>query len=269
MVLFDSHCHINAPQFDSDRADVIRRMKEAGLTGAVVIGCEEKELEPLRALVRSEPGFLWGAWALHPEYAPDDAEHMTHEATVEEIVRANTDPAFVAVGETGLDYYWQKPPVPWQVERFVRHIEAAKRLGKPLIVHARDAEEAATEILRSEHAGDTGFVLHCFSSTPEVARKALDAGGMIGINGNVTFRHSAVIQDSCRAVPLDRILAETDCPYLAPVPKRGKRNEPSFVSYTVAKIAELHGVLPEEAARMTEGNARRFFRIPLEAARAA
>ena len=257
MVLFDSHCHINAPQFDEDREAVIARMKEAGLTGAVVIGCEAKELEPLRALVAANAGFLWGAWAYHPEY-----EDRSQEPAVEEIVEANRRDDFVAVGETGLDYYWCKPPVPWQVERFVRHIEAAKRLGKPLIVHAREAELAAAEILHAEGADSVGFVMHCFSSTPDVARKVLDWGGMIGINGNVTFKKSDDIRESCRIAPLSRLLAETDCPYLAPVPKRGKRNEPSFVSYTVAKIAELHGCSAEEAALATARNAEQFFRIP-------
>ncbi len=258
MVLFDSHCHINAPQFDEDRDAVIGRMKAAGLAGAVVIGCEAKELEPLKALVAANPGFLWGAWAYHPEY-----EDLSCEPTVEEIVQANAREDFVAVGETGLDYYWCKPPVPWQGERFVRHIEAAKRLGKPLIVHARDAEAAAADVLKAEHAGDTGFVLHCFSAGPEVAQKVLDTGGMIGINGNVTFKKSTLIQEACRYTPLSRILAETDCPYLAPVPKRGKRNEPSFVSFTTAKIAELHECKPEEAALETARNAVRFFRLPV------
>lgn len=257
MRLFDSHCHINSKEFDEDREEVIARMKESGLTGAVVIGCEDPELKPLRALLSQHPGYLWGAWALHPEY-----QDVDHEPTVEEICSANADPNFVAVGETGLDYYWHKPPCPWQVERFLRHIEAAKRLGKPLIIHARDAESEAVDILKSENAGETGFVLHCFSSTAEVAKKALDAGGMIGINGNITFKRSVAIQDACAAIPMDRILAETDCPYLAPVPKRGRRNEPSFVAYTVAKIAALHQIAAEEAARMTEANARRFFRLP-------
>lgn len=257
MLLFDSHCHINAPEFDQDRAEVIARMKEAGLCGAVVIGCETRELEPLRSLVSANPGYLWGAWAYHPEYRDTEPE-----PDVEAIVRANSTKDFVAVGETGLDFHWCEPPRDWQVERFVRHIEAARRLGKPLIVHAREAEAEAADILRAENAGETGFVLHCFSSSPEVARRVLDAGGMVGINGNVTFKRSTLIQESCRAVPLERILAETDCPYLAPVPRRGRRNEPSFVSFTVAKIAELHGCTVEEAASATTQNAIKFFRLP-------
>ena len=258
MVLFDSHCHINAPEFDEDREAVIARMKEAGLAGAVVIGCEAKELEPLNALVAAHPGYLWGAWACHPEY-----EKVEREPSVEEIVRANSREDFVAVGETGLDYHWCQPPLEWQAERFVRHIEAAKRLGKPLIVHAREAEAEAADILRAENAGETGFVLHCFSAGPDVARKVLDCGGMIGINGNVTFKRSALIQEACRYTPLSRILAETDCPYLAPVPRRGRRNEPAFVSFTAAKIAQLHECAPEEAALETARNAVRFFHLPV------
>ena len=256
MQLFDSHCHINARQFAQDRPEVISRMRGAGLVGAVVIGCEDCELEPLRELLAAHPGFLWGAWALHPEY-----EDVAHEPTAEEIARANAPDNFVAVGETGLDYYWCKPPRDWQAERFVRHIEAARMIGKPLIVHARDAEADAAEILRENNAGETGFVMHCFCAGPDVARRVLDSGGMIGINGNVTFRNAELIRETCRYCPLDRILAETDCPYLSPVPMRGKRNEPAYVAHTVAKIAELHGCTPEEAALATTLNARRFFRL--------
>ena len=256
MALFDSHCHINARQFSEDRAEVIARMHDAGLAGAVVIGCEDSELAPLKELLGAHPGFLWGAWALHPEY-----EQVEHEPTAEEIARANSDPNFVAVGETGLDYYWCKPPRDWQVERFRRHIEAARMVGKPLIIHARDAESDAADILRGEDAGSIGFVMHCFCAGPDVARKVLDAGGMIGINGNVTFRNAELIRETCRFCPLDRILAETDCPYLSPVPMRGHRNEPSYVAHTVAKIAQLHGCTVEEAARTTTDNALRFFRL--------
>jgi len=256
MVLFDSHCHINSREFDADRAEVIARMKSAGLCGAVVIGCEKKELAPLSELVNQNPGFLWGAWACHPEYEARD-----EEPDVEAIVRANSAENFVAVGETGLDYYWCKPPRDWQVERFLRHIEAAKILRKPIIVHARDAEADAARILRAENAGETGFVMHCFSAGSDVARDVLDAGGMIGINGNVTFKKSEIIREACKFTPLSRILAETDCPYLAPVPRRGRRNEPAFVAYTVAKIAELHGCSEEEAAHATASNALNFFHI--------
>ena len=156
MQFIDSHSHLNSDAFDEDRDEVIARMKAAGMAAAMVIACEDDELPKLEALLAEHPGWLFGAWALHPEF-PDKPE-----PTVERIAEICSRPGFAAVGETGLDFYWCKEPLDWQRARFRRHIEAAKAIGKPLIIHARDSEREALEILRDMHAGDVGFVMHCF-----------------------------------------------------------------------------------------------------------
>ena len=152
--LFDSHSHINAKEFDADRACVIERMHQAGLVGALVLGCDRSEIDGIKDLVRAHPGFLVGAWALHPEY--EDAT----ETSVKEICEICSAPEIVAVGETGLDFHWCHGDLTWQKERFRMHIRAAKILKKPLVVHAREAEKEAVTILKEENAGDVGFVMH-------------------------------------------------------------------------------------------------------------
>lgn len=173
----DSHCHLTDPAFAQDLDAVIGRMKNAGMTAAVTIGCEDRDIEPLRALLDRFPGFLFGAWAVHPEY-PD-----AREADADEIAERASEPGMVAVGETGLDFYWCKEPLDWQRDRFRRHIEAARRAQKPLIVHARDAEAAALDILKSEDAGEVGFVMHCFCGTLETARALSTRADMSVLRG--------------------------------------------------------------------------------------
>ena len=219
MILFDSHSHLNDPAFDEDREDVIARMRAGGMAGAMVIACNDEDLPKTIEIVEAHPGFLFGAWAVHPEY-PDH-----REASEEEIARVASHPQFKAVGETGLDFYWCKEPLDWQRERFRKHIRAARIAKKPLIIHARDAEGAALDILEAEHAGDTGFVMHCFCGTT-------------------------------------RLLLETDCPYMAPVPFRGKRAEPLHVEWLARLHAELHDTDAETAARVTTENAVRLFDLP-------
>ena len=256
--LFDSHSHINAPEFAEDRAAVIDRMKSAGLVGAMVIGCEEREIGTVTDLVRANPGFLYGAWALHPEYEVSD-EHP--EVTLERIIDVCSAPEMVAVGETGLDYHWCKGDLTWQKNRFRRHIEAALHLKKPIIVHAREAEDDALAILTEMHAGDAGFVLHCFGGTTDCALKAVDAGGLVSFTGVVTFKSAAALAETARVMPLQHLMVETDCPYMAPVPYRGKRNEPAFVAKVAEKIAAVKDLSFEEVARVTTENALTFFHL--------
>ena len=182
----------------------------------MTIGCEDRDIEPLRALLDRFPGFLFGAWAVHPEY-PD-----AREADADEIAERASEPGMVAVGETGLDFYWCKEPLDWQRDRFRRHIEAARRAQKPLIVHARDAEAAALDILKSEDAGEVGFVMHCFCGTLETARGVVNAGGHVSFTGNLTFKKNAELRawhsmEVARAIALakhlefDEVLAQTCC----------------------------------------------------------
>lgn len=255
MRLFDSHSHINDAAFDEDREAVIGRMREAGLEGALVVGCDYGEEKKVLELVDAAPGFLYGAWALHPEYED------RRECPVEEIVSVCRDPRIRAVGETGLDYHWCKGDLTWQKERFARHIEAAKLLGKPLVVHAREAEGDALDILAAHYAGEVGFVMHCFGGSLEEARRTVELGGLVSFTGVLTFKNAGALREIAAALPLNCLMAETDCPYMAPVPHRGKRCEPAFVAEVVRTLASLHGLTPEEAASVTTDTARRFFGI--------
>lgn len=257
MILFDSHSHINDTAFDADRDAVLARMRETGLVGAIVIACNDEDLPKTVQLVESEPGYLFGAWAVHPEY-PDH-----READPDEIARIASHPQFVAVGETGLDFYWCKEPLDWQRERFRRHIAAAKAAQKPLIIHARDAEGAALDILEAEKAGDVGFVMHCFCGSVEEARRTVDLGGHVSFTGNLTFKRNDALRAVAKALPLTRLLLETDCPYMAPVPFRGKRAEPSHVEPIARLLASLHDADVEVVARQTTENAISLFRLPI------
>ncbi len=253
--LFDSHCHINSREFEGDRAETVQRMKDAGLVGALVLGCEVIEQTPLLELVRQYPGYLYGAWALHPEY-----ENVT-EVTTDEIIGFCAQPEIVAVGETGLDYHWCKGDLTWQKERFVRHIEAAKTLNKPLVIHARESEKDAVDILEKHKAGDIGFVMHCYGGDTETAKRAVDIGGLVSFTGVLTFKNAQDLRDVAKTLPFDRVMIETDCPYMAPVPFRGKRNEPAYVGAVAHTLAAIHEMDAQEVARITTETAKRFFRI--------
>lgn len=257
MLFIDTHSHLNSEAFDEDRDAVVERMKAAGMAAALVIGCEADDLPAVEALTASHPGFLFGAWALHPEY-PDKPE-----PTVEEIAQIASRPGMVAVGETGLDFYWCKEPLDWQRLRFRRHIEAAQAVKKPIIVHARDSEREALDILSEMHAGDTGFVMHCFCGDLETAQRAVDAGGHISFTGNLTFKRNDALREIARTVPLASLLLETDCPYMAPVPLRGKRCEPQYVRYVAQCIADVRGMTLAEVADATTRSAVELFSLPV------
>ncbi|MGN1209182.1 MAG: TatD family hydrolase [Duodenibacillus sp.] len=253
--VFDSHSHVNAPEFDADREAVLARMREAGMAGAVVVACDRPEAAPMIALVERYRGFLAGAWALHPEY--EDRP----EVTLEEILQICAHPAVCAVGETGLDYHWCRGDLSWQRARFARHIEAAQRLDKPLIIHAREAESDALDILERHEAARTGFVLHCFGGSAEDARRCVLLGGLISVTGVVTFKNADNLRDIVREIPLEALMIETDCPYMAPVPMRGRRCEPTYVAAVAQEIARVKGLAPETVAQATTQNALRFFRL--------
>ncbi|MDY3274079.1 MAG: TatD family hydrolase [Duodenibacillus sp.] len=253
--LFDSHSHINANEFDADRPLVIDRMRQAGLVGALVLGCDRSEIDGIKDLVHENPGFLYGAWALHPEYAD------VPETSVNEICDICSAPEITAVGETGLDFHWCHGDLTWQKERFRMHIRAAKILKKPLVVHAREAEKEAVEILKEEDAGDVGFVMHCFAGDKVTAFSAIDAGGMISFTGVITFKSAGPLREVARALSLEYLMIETDCPYMAPVPYRGKRNEPAFTVKIAECLASLKGTDVETISEMTTANALQFFRL--------
>ena len=256
--LFDSHSHINSEEFDGDRDAVVARMRKAGLVGAMVVACDWGEEKKLFEVIDSQPGFLCGAWALHPEYED------RLEPTVEQIAAICEDPRIAAVGETGLDYYWCKGDLEWQKERFVRHIEAARLLKKPLIVHAREAEADALDDLRAHRAHECGFVLHCYGGDVETARRAVDAGGLISFTGVVTFKNAKKLKVVVEYMPLDRLVLETDCPYLSPVPNRGKRNSSLNIPFVIEEIARIKGIPPETVEEAAWENAFKLYRMKPE-----
>ncbi|MCL2525407.1 MAG: TatD family hydrolase [Betaproteobacteria bacterium] len=252
-MLVDSHCHLDFPGLAGRLPEVLAAMQDNEVGMALCIGVNLEDFPRVLALAERDPR-LYATVGVHPEYA--EAE----EPTVERLVELAAHPRVVAIGETGLDYYWQKDKPEWQRQRFCSHIEAARRCGKPLVVHNRDAADDTLRLLRENGADAVGGVLHCFTGDWEVARAALDLGFYISFSGIVTFKNATSIRDVAVRCPLDRILIETDSPYLAPVPFRGKQNQPAYVRYVAEEIAHLRGLPLERVARATTGNFFALFR---------
>ncbi len=250
----DSHCHLAFPELTEDLEAILERMREARVEAALNVCTTIPEFASVLAIAERVPHIV-ASVGVHPDYTE------TEEPTVEQLVGLAAHPKVVAIGETGLDYFRLAEPLDWQRERFRVHIRAARAARKPLIVHTRAAAEDTLRLMRDEGAGDAGGVMHCFTESMPVARAALDLGFHISFSGIVTFKNARDLQEVARAVPLDRMLIETDAPYLAPVPLRGKRNEPSFVPHVAVKIAELHGVPVEQVAAQTTQNFRRLFNL--------
>ncbi|AZY94287.1 MULTISPECIES: TatD family hydrolase [Paracoccus] len=252
--LTDSHCHLDFPDFDGEHAALIDRARAAGV-GRMVTICTRLRQEPaVRALTEAHDGVFYAA-GTHPMSVADEPM-----ATVDQLVALADHPKFVAIGETGLDYHYTAESAQAQQDSLRIHIEAARRTRLPLIIHARDADDDMARILAEEHrAGEYACVMHCFSSTPALAQAALDLGFYLSMSGIAAFPRSSDLRDIFKAAPLDRILVETDSPYLAPPPHRGRRNEPAYVAHTAAVGADLFGLsLPDFAAR-TEANFERLF----------
>jgi TatD DNase family protein len=251
-VLIDSHCHLDFPELAADRAGVLARAHENGVGAMVTISTRVKRFDEIRAIAE-ENDAVWCSVGTHPHHA-----HEELDVQVDDLVRLSQHPRCVAIGEVGLDYHYEGDPMA-QATGFRRHIAAARETGLPLVIHARDADEDVAAILEDE-AGRGGFpfVLHCFSSGIDLARRGLALGGYVSFSGILTFKNAPIIQEVARTAPADRILVETDAPYLAPSPHRGKSNEPSFVRHTAEKLAELRGVSLDEIGRVTTEN---FFRL--------
>lgn len=252
--LTDSHCHLDFPDFDGEHAALIDRARAAGV-GRMVTICTRLRQEPaVRALAEAHDGVFYAA-GTHPMSVADEPM-----ATVDQLVALADHPKFVAIGETGLDYHYTAESAQAQQDSLRIHIDAARRTRLPLIIHARDADDDMARILAEEHrAGEYTCVMHCFSSTPALAQAALDLGFYLSMSGIAAFPRSSDLRDIFKAAPLDRILVETDSPYLAPPPHRGRRNEPAYVAHTAAVGADLFGLsLPDFAAR-TEANFERLF----------
>lgn len=250
-MLIDSHCHLDFPDLSGRLPEVLAAMRDNGVDAAVCIGVNLEDLPGALSLAESHD-HLYATVGVHPEY--QDAE----EPTIERLVALAAHPKVIAVGETGLDYYWQKDKPEWQRQRFRNHIRAAKACGKPLVVHTRDSADDTLRVLAAEGAETVGGVMHCFTESWEVAQRALALGFYISFSGIVTFKNAAVIKEVARQAPLDRILVETDSPYLAPVPYRGKTNQPAYVRYVAEEIATLRGTSFDAIAAATTEN---FFRL--------
>jgi TatD DNase family protein len=243
-VYVDSHCHLAFPELAGDIDGVLARMSAAGVRRALSVCTRLDEFERIHALAAGDERIL-ASVGVHPDTPPGN------EPTVRRLVEMAGRPRVVAIGETGLDYYRLPEPLDWQRERFRIHIRAAREAGKPLIIHTRAASADTLRIMREERAGEAGGVMHCFTESLDVARAAIDMGFFISFSGIVTFKNARDLQAVAQALPLERLLIETDAPYLAPVPFRGRTNEPSFVPFVAARLAELHLTTAESVAAAT------------------
>jgi TatD DNase family protein len=264
--LFDSHCHVDGPEFDADREVVLARARAAGVSRLIAIGAvgDPSSAQRSVALAERDSG-VWATVATHPH----DVVHMTSEwwATHERLAR---HPRVVAIGETGLDYHYDHSPRAQQQDCFARFIELARAVGKPIVCHIRHgsadggerAHEDARAILREGRADTVGCVIHCFTGTPDDARQYADLGYYVSFSGIVTYKTAQPLRETLAVVPKHRLLIETDCPYLAPVPQRGKRCEPAFLVHTAKVVADSIGIHFEELAEITTLNACRLFGLP-------
>jgi len=247
MSLVDSHCHLNFKPMGDDMPAVLERAKVANVDYMLCVSVNLEDYPEVLALAQAHQN-IFASVGVHPCY--EDAK----EPTVSELLSLAEDENVVAIGETGLDYFRVEGDMAWQHERFIRHIEAGIGSGKPLIVHTREAAEDTMRMLREHNADRCGAVMHCFAEDWETAKKALDLGFYISFSGIVTFNSAARLKEVAKQVPLDRILVETDAPYLAPVPMRGRPNQPAFVAHTAQYVADLRGISLEELSQKTSDN---------------
>lgn len=252
--LIDTHCHLDAEGFHQEIDQVIQRALEGGVEHMISIGTT-LETSQAAILLSNRYSCVSAAVGIHPNYVQEAG--LTDWAQIEELVRHSH---VVAVGETGLDKYWDKAPLDIQQEYFIRHIQLSRRVQKPFVVHCREAEAEVLAVLQSEaENGPMRGVMHSFCGKQETAEICLSLGLYISFAGMLTFRKNEDLRAVAKQIPLDRLLVETDAPYLAPLPYRGKRNEPSWVRYTNECLAQVHGMTPEEMAQQTTLNARRLF----------
>jgi TatD DNase family protein len=252
--LFDSHCHLDFSHFDDDRAEVFALMQEEGVDRCVSVAVDFEHLSRLQALAEQHDN-VWFSVGIHPNHEVDE------EPTVEQLCTLSDHPKCVAIGETGMDFFRHRVDPALQERRFRTHIHAAQQLSKPVIVHNRDADSETVRILTEEEIGKCGGIMHCFSADWDTARAALDLGMYISFSGNVTFKRNDELREVARQVPMDRLLIETDAPYLAPVPKRGKRNEPAYVKHVAQCIADVKGLSIHTLAETSTNNALKVFGI--------
>ena len=252
MELIDSHCHIPMIESPETVEAILANARDNGV-GHMLCVAIDREGQPKILQLARENDCISASAGIHPNTPLDE------EITVEELVEAGSDPAVIAIGETGLDYFRSEGNLDWQRERFRTHIRAAKEIDKPIIIHCREAKNDVLRILKEEGADAVGGVMHCFVEDLETAHKAIDLNFLISFSGIVTFKNAGNLKDVAKALPLETLLVETDSPYLAPVPYRGKENQPAYVRYVAEHIAELRGISLEEVAEATTGNFNKKF----------
>lgn len=251
-VFIDSHCHVNFPDLAQDYPEIMQRMQHNHVALALCVSVNLTDWPSMMTMVEREPS-LWGSVGVHPDYENEV------EPTVEDLIERASHAKVVAIGETGLDYFRLSGDLEWQRERFRTHIRAAKATKLPLIIHTRQAAEDTIRILKEEGADEVGGVMHCFTESWEMAQQSMALGFYVSFSGIVTFKNAVDLQETAKKMPLDRLLIETDSPYLAPVPHRGKRNDPSLVVHVAEKIAELRGVTSDVIAQASTDNFYRLF----------
>jgi TatD DNase family protein len=253
-MLIDSHCHFCFPDLLADAEGVLARMRAAGVDMALNISTSTEDLLPVVAFAQAHEG-VFATVGIHP----DNIEEV--ELDVAALVRHAAAAKVVGIGETGLDYYRLREPLEWQRERFRTHIRAARECGKPLVIHTRASAEDTLRIMREERADEVGGVMHCFTENAEVAQAAMDLGFLISFSGIVTFKSARDLRAVAAQLPDAAILVETDAPFLAPVPHRGKSNEPAWVSHVAAMLAELRGQSVEHIHKITTDNFLKLFKV--------
>lgn len=260
-MIVDSHCHLDFKEFQSDRDAVVRRAVEAGVGAMITISTRVREFEKIREIVERYDN-VYGSVGTHPHNADQELDIST-----DDLIRFGDHPKIVAIGEAGLDYHYDRSPRAAQAKGFRTHIAAARATGLPVVIHAREADEDMIRILEDE-TGKGAFpaVLHCYSSGPDLARRGVELGMYVSFSGILTFKNSQNIRDIAMQVPEDRILVETDAPYLAPMPHRGQTNEPAFTVHTAQVLADIRGwTLEKTAQQTTENFARLFTKVPRSA----
>ncbi|WP_026521455.1 TatD family hydrolase [Butyrivibrio sp. VCB2001] len=254
-MIFDTHAHYDDERFDEDRDALLRSMKESGIGNIVNIGANMASSQ--RSLdLAAEYDFMYAAVGVHPS----DCAELDDEK-IEKLKEMSSFPKCVAIGEIGLDYYWPEPEHELQKMWFKRQIALAREVELPIIVHSRDAAADTVDILKSENAAELGGVVHCFSYSKEVAEECVKMGFYIGIGGVLTFKNGRKMKEVAETIPMERIILETDCPYLAPEPFRGKRNSSLYLPYVVSAMAQIKGISEEEVISITEANAREMYRL--------
>ena len=254
-MIFDTHAHYDDEAFDEDREELLWKMKEQGVEFIVNVGASIASTKKTIELVQRYP-FLYGAVGIHPS----ETEELKEEDMLW-LKKASVQKDIVAIGEIGLDYYWPEPDREIQKKWFIRQLALASEVKLPVIIHSRDAAEDTLEILKEWDKDKTGGVIHCFSYSKEIAREYLSMGYYFGIGGVLTFKNARKLVEAVEIIPMEKILLETDCPYLSPEPYRGKRNQSGYIDFVAEKLAKLKGITKEEVLRITSDNAKNFYHL--------